>query len=304
MKQEFYSNGKLFLIGEYTVLDGSDAFALPTTYGQYLTVEGNSDKIIQWKSLDANGSVWFEAELPIENIIIKQLTGEKVTDTLIDILNAAHGLNASVLTNNHGFNVVTKLTFSRKWGLGSSSTLINNIAQWFGIDAFQLLQKSFGGSGYDIACAQNDSPIIFSLKNGKPNIQPIAFHPEFTDKLWFVYLNKKQDTKNAVANYREKANEITALIMRVDALIADAASTENFKLFCDLLDEHSALMSKALQMPTVKDTLFPDFKGTVKSLGAWGGDFILAASEYNPAGYFAAKGFSTIIPYREMILSK
>jgi hypothetical protein len=55
-------------------------------------------------------------------------------------------------------------------------------------------------------------------------------------------------------------------------------------------------------MKTVKEALFPDFKGVLKSLGAWGGDFILAISKENPKDYFASKGYETIIPYSEMIL--
>ena len=41
----------------------------------------------------------------------------------------------------------------------------------------------------------------------------------------------------------------------------------------------------------------------LKSLGAWGGDFILAASETDPTPYFKSKGFDTVIPYDDMILS-
>ena len=39
MEKTFYSNGKLLITGEYLVLDGAKALALPTKYGQYLTVE-------------------------------------------------------------------------------------------------------------------------------------------------------------------------------------------------------------------------------------------------------------------------
>ena len=43
MKKEFYSNGKLLITGEYLVLDGAKAFALPTKFGQNLIVEkGNN----------------------------------------------------------------------------------------------------------------------------------------------------------------------------------------------------------------------------------------------------------------------
>ena len=61
-------------------------------------------------------------------------------------------------------------------------------------------------------------------------------------------------------------------------------------------------MASVLDTPTVKQSLFPDFKGSLKSLGAWGGDFILAVAEDNPTVFFKEKGYDTIIPYHDMIL--
>lgn len=302
MKQTFYSNGKLLLIGEYTVLDGSDALALPTAYGQYLDIEPAIGKTIIWKSYDADGSLWFSTDIPFQNIIGNIPVGDKVTDTLTDILHAAHNLNPSFLQNNEGSTATARLTFSRHWGLGSSSTLINNIAQWLGVNAFELLAKSFGGSGYDIACAQHNSPIIYSVSEGNPKVKEINFNPAFTDKLYFVYLNKKQNTKSAVLDYRKKADGLPELIQQVDSIIAKAQTVTDFENFCHLLDRHSVLMSQTLQLPTIKDELFPDFEGTLKSLGAWGGDFILVASETDPTAYFRQKGYGTIIPYSQMIL--
>ena len=37
--QTFYSNGKLLITGEYVVLDGAKALALPTKFGQSLLVK-------------------------------------------------------------------------------------------------------------------------------------------------------------------------------------------------------------------------------------------------------------------------
>ena len=37
-KQTFYSNGKLLLTGEYLVLNGAVALAIPTKFGQTLTI--------------------------------------------------------------------------------------------------------------------------------------------------------------------------------------------------------------------------------------------------------------------------
>ncbi|MGB5499701.1 MAG: GHMP kinase, partial [Maribacter sp.] len=58
MKREFYSNGKLLMTGEYAVLDGAKAWAIPTTYGQSLTVLETDSKKIEWTSLDEKGSIW------------------------------------------------------------------------------------------------------------------------------------------------------------------------------------------------------------------------------------------------------
>jgi len=52
----------------------------------------------------------------------------------------------------------------------------------------------------------------------------------------------------------------------------------------------------------VKERLFPDYFGTLKSLGAWGGDFILATGTKETPRYFKNKGFETILTYSEMIL--
>ena len=61
-------------------------------------------------------------------------------------------------------------------------------------------------------------------------------------------------------------------------------------------------MSEILEMQTVKEALFPDFRGVVKSLGAWGGDFVLAVSRENPTEYFRNRGYDTVVPFSEMIL--
>ena len=61
-------------------------------------------------------------------------------------------------------------------------------------------------------------------------------------------------------------------------------------------------MSDVLEMQTVKERFFPDFKGVIKSLGAWGGDFVMVISKENPTAYFEEKGFKTILSYSEMIL--
>ena len=47
--QNYYSNGKLLLTGEYVVLDGALSLAIPTRYGQSLTIEPINDSKLIWE---------------------------------------------------------------------------------------------------------------------------------------------------------------------------------------------------------------------------------------------------------------
>jgi mevalonate kinase len=303
LKQTFYSNGKLLITGEYVVLDGAKALALPTKFGQDLIVEEGKNKEIVWKSFDKDNSIWFNETLLFSEIIEKK-TFKSLTEknTLIAILHEAFLLNPDYINLSEGYNVTTQLTFPKFWGLGTSSTLINNIAQWIKIDAFTLLKNSFGGSGYDIACAQNNTPILYQLESGKPIVASVVFNPSFTNQLYFVYLNKKQSSKNAIASYYKKQNDIFPFITKINAITNSVLNSKEIESFISEIENHEIILSEILETKTVKETLFSDFSGTIKSLGAWGGDFVLAVSKENPSAYFKEKGFETILTYEEMIL--
>jgi mevalonate kinase len=304
MQQTFYSNGKLLITGEYLILDGAKGLALPTKMGQNLIVEETKTNTIHWKSYDADGSIWFEEILSFDEITVtNSIAPESVKGTLIRILQVANGMNPDLLTNSNGFVITTQLSFPRNWGLGTSSTLINNIAQWFQIDAFELLHQSFGGSGYDIACAQNNTPITYSIVNGSPKVKQLVFEPEFAKNMYFVYLNQKRNSKSAIAEYHSnKTANLLKHIEAMNALTNNCIQATDLESFTRIIDEHEILLSTILKTETVKATLFPDFDGAIKSLGAWGGDFVLVVSKENPSSFFIGKGYETVIPYGEMIL--
>ena len=286
------------------MLDGAKAFALPTKMGQDLIVsETNEFNSIHWKSFDFDQSVWFEATLNTSEIISQKFKdeNESIAKVLQNILFEAHQLNPTILPNK-GFFVETNLTFPRFWGLGTSSTLINNVAQWFEINAFELLKNSFGGSGYDIANAQNNTPITYKLIDGKPNVQKVNFNPNFKENIYFLYLNQKQNSKAAIATYYSKQQDIQDVKAEIDSITNEIVSSINQIRFEYLLQKHEAILSDVLEMDTVKERFFSDFKGTVKSLGAWGGDFVLIVSNSNPKKYFESKGFTTLLHYHQMIL--
>ncbi|HKX87334.1 MAG TPA: GYDIA family GHMP kinase [Flavobacterium sp.] len=302
MEQTFYSNGKLLITGEYVVLDGAKAFALPTKFGQYLRVSKGKNKSIKWTSYDSDGSIWFENSIWFESIINKEeFEADTIKTTLVEILHHAYLLNSDFL-NAEGYQIKTELTFPKFWGLGTSSTLINNIAQWLQIDAFLLLKKSFGGSGYDIACAQHNTPILYQLSDGGPIITPINFKPHFTDTIYFVYLNQKQNSREAIATYYNKQGDISKIIPVIDDITKEIIDSKEIETFAKAIYNHEIEMSNVLEMKTVQEALFSDFKGIVKSLGAWGGDFVLVISKENPKEYFNSKGYEVLISYQDMIL--
>ena len=303
MKETFYSNGKLLITGEYLVLDGAKAFALPTKFGQNLTVENGKNKEISWKSFDSDGTIWFDDVILFLDILNKtQFENQTVKNTLIEILHQAYILNPNYLEKSDGYVITTQLTFPRNWGLGTSSTLINNIASWCRIDAFELLQKSFGGSGYDIACAQNNTPITYQLINQKPIVKKVLFDINFKENIYFVYLNKKQNSRNAIESYYKKKNNLDDVIPEINLItdnILNAIDLQNIEI---QLHKHENLISQIVEIPTIKETLFPDFNGTIKSLGAWGGDFIMIISTEKPQEYFQSKGYKIIFSYVDLIL--
>jgi len=303
MKTTFYSNGKLLISGEYLVLDGANAFALPTKFGQDLVVEEEgSDRMIEWKSYDNDNHLWFEEIISFSEVTNKTIPeSESVKTTLINILHEAYLLNPDFINHSNGFKVSTHLTFPRKWGLGTSSTLINNIAQWAKINAFTLLNNSFGGSGYDIACAQNDTAILYQIENNVA--QPVVFSPDFKENIYFLYLNKKQNSKSAIKAYYNNRNEyLDANVAKNNTITEAILNAKTLKEFSSAVEKHEIHLSNILQTRTIREIAFPDFNGVIKSLGAWGGDFVMVTSKENPKDYFASKGYETILAYKEMIL--
>jgi len=302
MQQEYYSNGKLLLSGEYAILDGAKGLAVPTKFGQSLLVKPTEDAILSWTSIAINGETWFSAKLSLNDLNIIESSNTETAKTLQKILVEAKRGNPNFLNTEEGVHVNTKLSFPREWGLGTSSTLINNIAQWASIDAHQLLWNSFGGSGYDISCAQHNTPILYHIKKQLPQVEPVAFNPPFKDAIYFVYLNQKQSSKKAIANYRSKEFQLEKLIADVDAISLQMIDATELSLFENLLQTHEELLSRVLEISPIKQKLFPDYFGAIKSLGGWGGDFIMVTGNEKTPEYFISKGFDTVIPFKEMVL--
>ena len=314
-QNSFYSNGKLLLTGEYAVLDGAKSLAVPTKFGQDLSITPINEPQLVWGSFTNTGECWFEACFDLPKLRLTSATfnsnkdggADTIAETLLNILREARNLNPDFLSSAQGYIVKTTLTFPQNWGLGSSSTLLNNIAAWAKVNPFTLLWNAFSGSGYDIACAQNDTAIFYTVTDKKPSVTPLNFNPDFKDKLFFVYLNQKQNSREGIKRYREfiatkTATEKQNFIKTINTLTQNFSKATSISQLNEVIAEHEQVISSIINMEPVKKRLFPDYFGAVKSLGAWGGDFVLVTGDENTPEYFKQKGFDTLLPYSKMIL--
>lgn len=305
--QQFYGHGKLLLTGEYFVLEGALALGLPTSVGQSLNVKyrHSNQPTLKWTALDHLGKPWFESVMELWHFDAHTTTDKVVSEDLQKILLQVRRQNPHFLRDEMDVMVETKLEFPREWGLGSSSSLLYNIAQWAYIGPFDLAMKSFGGSGYDIACAQSMGPIQYQLVDNLPRWRPVEFNPSFHENLWLLYLGQKRNTRDAIASFKSLSEaERKAPVETVTSLTREMTTAADLRHFDRVIREHEEVVSKALNTKTIKSELFSDFWGEVKSLGAWGGDFALvtSASDFSKTReYFMNKGFETLISYKELV---
>ncbi len=298
----FRANGKLLISGEYTILDGSLSMAIPTKRGQILHYNEVDHEILHWRSLDVKGETWFEAHFKGNELKVLDSSDDRIADTLKEILLAAGGLSDT--SNGLRGEVTTALEFPTDWGLGSSSTLLCCVAQCFDIDPMQLHFKVSNGSGYDVACGMMDSAITYQLDDGLVEVNQIDWKPDFRSSLFFVYLNAKQKSSTEVNKYQDRKSsfDIALTVEEISALTRKMINAGTLDVFNEAIVKHEKIMSGVLGYPTAKQSYFSDYKGAIKSLGAWGGDFILATGNAEDRLYFAEKGFSDIHEFDAFIL--
>jgi mevalonate kinase len=301
---ETRASGKLLLSGEYFVLDGATALAMPVRFGQSLRVERRLQPAgMLWESRDWDGSVWFSAEYELPYLGVVETSDRSVAEMLASIFRECQRQHPDFLSNAQGVTATTVCDFPRAWGLGTSSTIIAAITRWAGVDPYPVLRNTLGGSGYDIACAYAESPLLYHLDGEKPVVRNVAFSPAFADQLYFVYLEKKQNSRDGIARYREKARDVARYIPEVSLLTERMLNAETLRDFEAAMCEHEQLIGKLLDFALVKDRHFADYWGEVKSLGAWGGDFVMATSQQSAAetrAYFVERGFNTVLRWDEM----
>lgn len=303
--QHFYGHGKLLLTGEYFILDGANGLSIPTRFGQHLRVRplSGSDNTLYWVALNSKKQPWLNVAFDKSDFAVINATGAEA-DMLSKILTQARVLNPDFLAGSQDIAVETYLEFPNNWGLGSSSTLLYSIAQWAEVDGYTLLQRTMGGSGYDIVSAGSDAPVLYHLADGKPQWEQVSFMPPFYENIYFVHTGQKQLSTKGIKYYRENAVRISDCVAWLNRLTESMLQCQSLKKMEQIIEEHEAVIAEELKLPKAKDTLLPDYWGAVKSLGAWGGDFVMLTNdrtEQELLSYLHTKGLHVVRRFDKMI---
>ena len=291
---KFKSNGKLLITSEYLVMKGAMALAIPAKLDQELNVISTNSDFVNWKSFNKDNQIWYEEKFFLDKgTLIYHGEKNKMSDLIVRLFDYIHKFNKPEKSIGNEF--IWKINFNINWGLGSSSTLINNLSKWAKVNPYKLLFSVFNGSGYDIACCDKSNPIIFQKKDNYLSVSDTTFNPNFLDNLFLIFLNKKQDTQKSVQNFLETDQSLSEGINQINEIVHEIENVKDITTFESLIERHEKIIANILQMPTIQNEKFPDYNnGVIKSLGSWGGDFVLATGDEKSVDYFEEKGFNII----------
>ncbi|MFP4471583.1 MAG: GYDIA family GHMP kinase [Bacteroidales bacterium] len=303
--RQYRSNGKFLITGEYLVLKGALALCVPLRPGQSMQVkEIPAAGHLTFRSF-IHESPWFQAGYKLPDLEITDCSDAARAGYIRSILAGAASLNPEVFRNFQGFEIKTNIEFDINWGLGSSSSLIANIARWVGVDPLKLHFMTSKGSGYDVACATAEGPLFYRLGNEHPEIRPANFKPRFSENLFFVYTGQKKNSAESIVRNQNRLNGREKEIERISEITLEMTRVKELRDFRRLICEHEDILSKVLDEIPVKEKLFAGLEVSAKSLGAWGGDFALVTWEGEPhelEKYLLSRDLDTFFGFDEIVL--
>ena len=292
------AHGKLLLTGEYLVMLGATALAMPVKFGQRMAVRRDSDTMLRWTSV-VRGKVWFTARFDPDGFRVAEASDQQVARRLRKLLLAAQKQNTSFSGETAGCHVTILADYPLEWGLGSSSTLLFLVARWAGADPFTLHHAVSDGSGYDVACAGSKGPIFYTLTGRIPVIEPAVTGGALRRSTRFVFLGRKQDSAAEISAFRAAGKCTAGDLETVSRLSWEISRTESADELVRMVGEHNSILAAILKREPLGSRL-PAFPGAAKYLGAWGGDFAMFASTLEPAAldrHIRRMGFTRIFTY-------
>lgn len=287
------------------VMYGADALSLPLVKGQTLQLIPRETKdTFTWKAYYQN-KTWFVIEFKPSNLNIIYTTNTPIAETLAGYLRSIIALSSRFQKELFTWDVETHLDFHPEWGMGSSSTLTALLAEWAELNPLDLHFEISPGSGYDVASAIANGPIVYRIKHDSPQYQHVHFDPPFSENIFFAWLGNKQSSHESVLEYKDLLKPAYEEIQFFSSITDKMLKAKEWTEFGELMKEHEARLSKRLSLPPLAEKLFPDLKGYAKSLGAWGGDFIMIVTDQDQKelkAYLKSKNIRTLFPYNEIVL--
>lgn len=296
------------LAGEYAVLSGVEALALPVRAGQWqhvweMPAKGVSKLV--WQSKDVDGNVWFECRVDTDIMHISETNNQVYADTLLRLLMHIKDQKAELFLHKN-IRIETECEFDRSFGLGSSSTLVCNLAKWSGVDAQELQQRVFGGSGYDVAVGNLGRPLVYWLENNESNWSSWQLPADFTQNWYLAFPGEKQNSRESLSSVKtqlEKMSSDIALLQQMNACIQAIKTPRSLPMLEAMLEMWQALLSQRLDLPRPYETLgvSPVKGGLCKYLGAWGGDVLLINLTFLQANETAFENME-LVPWNEFVI--
>lgn len=280
--------------------------------------EGDAAGILDWVAVDSQGVVWLAARFRAVGGSLSLAENEAAsteTNRLQKWLQTAWNLCEDKAwrdtLSRQGLRVQTRLDFPRHWGLGSSSTLIALLVRWLKVEPWALYRRVQTGSGYDLAIALEGRALVFRMEgfdengNPLPNSGEVEADPgqsytgqSYTGQSypgptysgvettmpdgagwWLIDPGTKQNSEREVFSYRlidpALRRSVVPELTRITLKMAQNPGADEWLA---LLEAHDLLLEKVLGRPCVHRSLGAGFPGRLKSLGAWGGDLMLAVS--------------------------
>lgn len=300
----FYAHGKLMITSEYMVMYGADALSLPLKVGQTLHLKPSANHaVFSWKAsyLDR---FWFEVEFNPSNLNIIRTTDKEIALRLAGYLKTIISISSTFQRELFTWDVETHLEFNPDWGFGSSSSLTALLAEWAELNPLDLHMQISSGSGYDVASAIAEGPIIYRIKHDSPQYRHVHFNPAFSENIFFAWLGNKQSSHESVLKFKDFIKPGLDEITFFNSITGGMLHAENWTEFGELMKKHETRLSEILKTPTIGSTLFNDLDGYVKSLGAWGGDFVMIVTGQDPDDlkrYLKNKKINILFPFNEIV---
>lgn len=299
----FQCPGKLFITGEYAVLRGALSLVVPVQYTQHLMITPGEEGLLHWTTT-WDETVFLSATFVLSDFSVRSCSDSLRAAFLTKLFTNVRRLNPNFLSGG-GYRVRSVMGANPQWGFGSSAQLTVNVARWAGVDALELHRLVSSGSGADVACSLAAHAIHYSISLKQPRYSEVSFKPPFAKQLLLVYTNRKQDSATSVKNFLLKRHMFDSVRDLFSQITREATTATDQRVFAGLMAEHEKLLQSVLKQPMVQEAQFSGFRGVVKSLGAWGGDFVLAIPDTDAeeaAAWFVDRGYTTILPFHETLL--